>query len=774
MNYLVLADRTLVAHARALAESIASWDPSAQVQAYCSEPQPGHPEEVRSLWTLPAGVFGPGPDGARLLIEGVRWEDLYLCLGAVGAAWASLPWIIAGMHESWDRSGADLVVLDATFEMLRPPTGGELGASGSLPWARPASTDSDGRVWGGFEPGLLILPAEAANPRAPWWSWWRDRVAAYLRTTDPSLDGTDDSAVAPWWDLPTGTGAILSESVTGDLQSLLGSRSGPLLVDMAGLDPRAPWAFVPPTLDAAARDRLQGICRGRSTRMLGSGMDDQDPGSPGSVMPGVTDTYELRRFHRRMLSASLGEPDSPLPPNPYVTGEVGDFVAALGAPTEPTAKGPVEYIDQVFARRHDVAAAFSRARWADAGSLNQWTWSHGLSDGETSLVTLVGEPAPVGSPVRASAVGERPFGVNLVGYLGAELGLGVAARRMREALRVAGVPFAEVSYDRTSSRQSELSGGPAERLSADRKPYHFNLLLITPDQLPLFVADIGADFLAGHHNIGLWYWESDVMSPQQAEALTLVDEIWVATEYLTRAFSGHGLPVSVVPSPLVFNTPDPTTSDRSRHGLDDRFTFLFSYDFLSVAERKNPLGLIEAYQRAFPEPGSTHLVLKSINGDLFPEKLAQVRWVAADRDDITVRDEMLDPADRLGLVAAADCYVSLHRSEGLGLTMAEAMAVGTPVVATAYSGNLDFMPPGSAMLVPATEEVVGPGHYYPPEGHWGAPDLDAAAEAMVAVATDAQLRRSLVERGAEALVPFSYETVGRIATEALLGAWERR
>ena len=340
----------------------------------------------------------------------------------------------------------------------------------------------------------------------------------------------------------------------------------------------------------------------------------------------------------------------------------------------------------------------------------------------------------------------RPFGVNLVGYLGAELGLGVAARRMRSALKAAGVPTAEVSYDRTSSRQRAESPGTLAT------PYEFNLLLITPDQLPLFVRDVGAEFLAGHHNIGLWYWETDVVAPSQAEAFELVDEIWVATEYLTRAFEGHGKPVNVVPSPLVFDAPPPQACSREYHGLDDRFTFLFSFDFLSVSVRKNPLGLIEAYTRAFPDPdGGTRLLLKSINGQLFPEELAHLGWVAASRPDITVRDEMLDPADRLGLVAAADCYISLHRSEGLGLTMAEAMSLGTPVIATGYSGNMDFMPEGSVMFVPAREVTVGPGRYYPSHGHWASPDLDAAAAHMRRVRGDEELRHRLAEAGRSAL-----------------------
>src|SRR5690606_24413659 len=177
----------------------------------------------------------------------------------------------------------------------------------------------------------------------------------------------------------------------------------------------------------------------------------------------------------------------------------------------------------------------------------------------------------------------------------------------------------------------------------------------------------------------------------QKSAFQYVDEVWAATEYLRSAFASAELaPVSLVPSPLVFPTPEPAAGDRTRLGLDDRFTVLFSFDFLSVVDRKNPLGLVEAFTRAFGPDDGARLILKGINGDVFPDKREELIDAAAARDDIEVWDTYLSARDRLALVAMVDCYASLHRSEGLGLTMAEAMALGTPVVATAYSGNLDF------------------------------------------------------------------------------------
>jgi len=387
-------------------------------------------------------------------------------------------------------------------------------------------------------------------------------------------------------------------------------------------------------------------------------------------------------------------------------------------------------------------------------------WTHGLNEGDSSLALLPDFPRVVRS--LAATDGERPFGVNLVGYLSGELGLGVAARRMITAIEAAGIPCATVSYDRTSSRQRQ----PAERVID--APYRYNLLLITPDQLPYFVEDVGLGFFADHYSIGLWYWETDVLTPRQISSFAWVDEVWGATKYLCDVFDAYDrVPVRYVPVPLVFEDPQIVDGDRERLGLDDRFTVLFSFDFLSVVERKNPMGLIEAYCNAFEPTDGARLILKGINGDMFPDKLEQLLDVIADRPDIDLWDTYLSARDRLALVKLADCYASLHRSEGLGLTMAEAMALGTPVVATAYSGNLDFMDDTTALLVPGTEVLIGEGHLYPADGHWMEPDLEVAAAHLRRLFEDAELREQIGRDSSESLSGFSVERVAGLISARL-------
>ena len=309
------------------------------------------------------------------------------------------------------------------------------------------------------------------------------------------------------------------------------------LVDMDGLDPQRPWWFaVPgeqPQRYASESPALRTLLHHEADRVLDHGWAATDAGrSTGgseldvgdSAVPGVAEPPELRRWFRSLLCSG-----DHLPPNPYVAGQVGEYLELLAAPDPSGTTGISVHADLVMAARPDLANAFPAVRWSDRDHMVRWMWTHGLGEGQTSLPLLPDLPGP--RPTVTAVTGRRPFGVNLVGYLAGDLGLGVAARRMKVALEAAGVPVATVTYDRTSSR---MSGATSRTLEA---PYLFNLIVITPDQLPYFVQDVGAEFLAGHHNIGLWYWETDVLTPRQLSSFAWVDEVWGATRYLCDVFA---------------------------------------------------------------------------------------------------------------------------------------------------------------------------------------------------------------------------------------------
>jgi glycosyltransferase involved in cell wall biosynthesis len=211
---------------------------------------------------------------------------------------------------------------------------------------------------------------------------------------------------------------------------------------------------------------------------------------------------------------------------------------------------------------------------------------------------------------------------------------------------------------------------------------------------------------------------------------------------------------------------------------EDDFLFLFTFDMRSFIERKNPHALIEAYRRAFgPAFSRTKLIIKATNPDVFPKASARLRADLASVSGVLI-DRYMDRGELSGLFAACDAYISLHRSEGFGLTIAEAMALGKPVIATAYSGNMDFMTPSNSYLVGyRVAEIDGDYGPYRRGDEWAEPDLDYAAEFMRHVVDDRAGAARTGARAAEDMRRFySSEAVAQrmIARLDQIALWRSR
>jgi hypothetical protein len=361
--------------------------------------------------------------------------------------------------------------------------------------------------------------------------------------------------------------------------------------------------------------------------------------------------------------------------------------------------------------------------------------------------TIASEPRPAAAePERSprhSQNGSQPA-VRVTGYLSHTLGLGAAGRGYAQALQAAGVAVSTASVPlHHLELPVELQAGYGrhgfEDVIHDGVHHGFEIVAVNADELPSFVARLGEDYFHGPR-IGIWGWETDTIPARWQRAFALVQEIWVYSRFMAKNI-GAVAPVPTIALPPPVQPPAAPAPPLRLDVPDDGFLFLFVFDYLSTIQRKNPVGLIEAFKLAFAPGEGPRLLLKTINGPLRPLAEEEVLWAAHGRPDIHVIDRSLSGDELNGLMAACDAYVSLHRSEGFGLTMAEAMAIGRPVIGTGYSGNLDFMNAANSYLVEYELGRVGPDcEIYPPEGTWAQPSVEHAAELM----------RRVVERPEEA------------------------
>jgi glycosyltransferase involved in cell wall biosynthesis len=318
------------------------------------------------------------------------------------------------------------------------------------------------------------------------------------------------------------------------------------------------------------------------------------------------------------------------------------------------------------------------------------------------------------------------LGVNVAGYLDTESGMGEAARASIRSLEAAGVP---VALNNVPSKLRTRDTSYAGRFG-ETNPHPFNLVHLNADNMGWFADGRGRAYFRNRYTIGYWFWELAAFREEWVPFFEYVDEVWAASEFVRESFAAWS-PVPVVRMPLPVVLPAVPTVGRAHFDLPSRGTlFLYMFDVSSQTERKNPRGAIEAFGRARFAHDEAVLVLKFTNAEYDREA---VRALHAQADGLHVRflDGYMQREEIAGLLATADCYVSPHRSEGFGLTMLESMALGKPVIATAYSGNMDFMTDANSFLVPYSlrplERDYGP---YMRGAMWADPDLEELARLM--------------------------------------------
>jgi glycosyltransferase involved in cell wall biosynthesis len=235
---------------------------------------------------------------------------------------------------------------------------------------------------------------------------------------------------------------------------------------------------------------------------------------------------------------------------------------------------------------------------------------------------------------------------------------------------------------------------------------------------------------SGIYRIAYWAWELDSIPEEWVELTPLLDAIWAPTGFVADAFRQRmPLPVhEVLPGVELSEIENVTKADLGIPAAN--YVFLFMFDMCSQMVRKNPLALIQAFRRTFGRSDNATLVIKVSRGRSHPEDFSALEQAAREAGVIVV-DEVLSRARAYGFIQMCDCFVSLHRAEGFGLCLAEAMLMGKPVIATNYSGNLAFMHPGNSLLVDYTlAEIADDNPIYKAGNHWAEPSIDHAASLM--------------------------------------------
>ncbi len=362
-------------------------------------------------------------------------------------------------------------------------------------------------------------------------------------------------------------------------------------------------------------------------------------------------------------------------------------------------------------------------------------------------------------------------GVRFITNRDAPIGLATNSHALRTGLQRLQLPVRYYHFQDASSSTPcpDAPSSAHQQVSIIDADFHYLL-----DAL-----NASANLVHETYRIGIWHWELDRLPAHAVHLSQCLHEIWTNSHYMAGVIRA-GVTCSVKRFTPLVQPPQPRPDGRQRFGLaDDDVIFLFSFDALSSIARKNPFAVIQAFAQAFGDSSTrARLVIKANNLHRPDQRSAQAALASAiaDVNGILIED-CLTRVDMDTLLAACDCYVSLHRAEGFGFGMAEAMLLGKPVIATAYSGNLDFMTPDTSYLVDyALVDITSAQHAHQPYmthlypvGHrWAEPDVQHAARLMRAVYDDRDTAHTIGGRGqAHARTVFSEASVTRTLRQNL-------
>jgi glycosyltransferase involved in cell wall biosynthesis len=407
--------------------------------------------------------------------------------------------------------------------------------------------------------------------------------------------------------------------------------------------------------------------------------------------------------------------------------------------------------------RFDVSRAEGKRRlvrhMAEARA-DQWDYGHWINRMLPAVAGIASAPA------------DSPDLVLVTGLHGTTSGRSEDARMTAAVLRAQGTCFALL--DRTTGALTDGAGDP---LDPEAVRFPVNIVHHNADSAALDYVFLRRKGVQRAYTIGYWAWELARLPEEWHGAFAYYDEIWASSRFACEAFrAASGKPVRLMP--MAVAVPE-IAAGMTRADFDlpeESYVFFYGFDLRSFVARKNPQAAIAAFRAAFPTGGeNVRLLLKSLNGEAHPDKLAELRALAAGDPRILVRDQEFGPAEHARLVQLCDAYLSLHRAEGFGRGPAEAMLLGKPTIVTAYSGTADFCSEETALLVDCTLVPVQSGEYPGWEGQeWAEPDIAQAAAHMRRLVDEPALGQRLGDQArARIMALYSPDVVGRAYAERL-------
>jgi len=336
-------------------------------------------------------------------------------------------------------------------------------------------------------------------------------------------------------------------------------------------------------------------------------------------------------------------------------------------------------------------------------------------------------------------------GINLIGNIKADTGIGQSTRLVADILTNSGIEYSAYNY-------FQLPGGSMTDTTYDYKisgelPYNINLIHVNASEFTVAYMQLGKKVWDSHYNIAFWLWELEEFPDEWVGCIELVDEIWTPAEFVSESIRKKtNKPVITVPYSV--KAPSDPRYDRKHFELpEDKFLFFMMYNSCSIMERKNPIGILEAFKKAFDKDNrSVGLVIK-INEMEDSSEIDRIKDFFDGYTNIYFITTNMSKVEVNSLVKAVDVLVSLHRAEGFGLGMAEAMLVGTPTIATNWSANTEFMNSDVACMVDYELIEIKEDYGLFKKGYrWADADINQASEYMKKLYQDKDFAMNMAEK----------------------------